>query len=430
MNRLLLFSIILFFCACNKRYRITNPADYSGYLQNKFRREKINNTLQEIAFWGNRLKKDTGSYVNLYELARWKLKLFKQTGEIDQLTQGDSLLQLSSEKLNHKNPETLYFLSQNSIAKHNFLQSARYNYMAESVKGDIHTIHLLNFDTWMELGRYEEANAILEQLKDKSSFDYLIRKAKWEDHQGRLDAAIVLMEKALVKVKNGHPELQEWVYSNLGDMYGHAGRIGEAYYSYLNVLQSNPADFNSLKGIAWIVYSADGNTEEAKKILKYILSIHNSPEIMLLLAEIADLEENTGEKNKWLKEFTNKISNPGYGDMYNKYLITIYAEELNNMDKAFLLAKREIDNRFTPETCDWMAWIKYLKDDYKEALALIEKYVYRHTHEPEALIHCGFILAVNGQIAEARKVLEECLQSSFELGPVTTKKVRLKLKTL
>ena len=48
-------------------------------------------------------------------------------------------------------------------------------------------INLLGFDTKMELGELMIASKEIESLKDKSAFDYLIRKSKLEDHKGNLD---------------------------------------------------------------------------------------------------------------------------------------------------------------------------------------------------------------------------------------------------
>ncbi len=247
------------------------------------------------------MQADTGSFVNMSEIASYQLRLFKATGNIACLKAGDSLLKRSSEKLNNTSPELLYSLSQTCVTQHQFLQSAQYIASAEKAKGDLYTIRLLEFDTYMELGKFVEAYKSLESLKDKESFDYVIRKAKWEDHKGNLDRAIVLMEKAFEKVKDKNKNLYSWVLSNLSDMYGHAGRVEEAYNGYISVLKKDPANLYCLKGIAWIAYSHDNNTTEAKRILQFILSQTQMPDLKLMLAEIAETEGNKEEKQKLLK---------------------------------------------------------------------------------------------------------------------------------
>ncbi|MGB2704418.1 MAG: hypothetical protein WBC81_12175, partial [Chitinophagaceae bacterium] len=212
--------ILVLLVSCNKKETISHRQDYDVYLSDGKVAKEIVGVNTEINFWQNRLQKDTGSYVDMLELASNHLRLFRLTGNIIALKTGDSLLKRSSAKLNDTDPEILYSLSQNSIAQHQFLDAARYTNAAREAKGDLYTIRLLQFDVNMELGKYNEAYASLQSLKDKSAFDYLVRKAKWEDHTGNLDKAILLMEDAFEKVKEGKKSLYCWTLSNLADMYG------------------------------------------------------------------------------------------------------------------------------------------------------------------------------------------------------------------
>jgi tetratricopeptide (TPR) repeat protein len=389
--------------------------------------EKIN---QEISFWEQRLQQDTGSYVNMAELARYQLSLFKANGNVHHLHKGDSLLRRCTEKLNNTSPELLYSLSQNAVTQHQFLRSAAFISAAEKAQGDPYTIRLLQFDTYMELGRYSEAYTSLSSIRNKESFDYLIRQAKWEDHRGNLPAAVGLMEKALDKVKDRNKTLYCWTLSNLSDMYGHEGRVEEAYRGYLEVLQHEPSNLYCLKGIAWIAFSHDHNFDEAKKILNYILSRTNMPDLKLMLADIAALEGKPEEKKKLVEEFVNTVSQPAYGNMYTKYLVDIYTEEINEYTKALELSKNEISNRFTPETCSWLAWCYYKLGGYEKAAEVMDKFVSGKTFEPEVLYQMAFIYAAAGQPNKAKVLLHECLESSFELGPVKVKEIEAKLAAL
>lgn len=424
------FTAIFFLASCSQRKSVADAADYTTYLDSKFTNTEVKKINDETEFWRKRLLQDTGSYVSMLELARYRLSLFRLTGDIAALQEGDSLLKRSSAKLRDSDPDILFSLSQNSIMQHRFSQAAFYNDAAANAKGDLYTATLLQFDADMELGRYADAEQRLRSIGDKTSFDYLIRKAKWEDHKGNLDGAILLMEEALEKVKEKNKSLRQWAQSNLADMYGHAGRINEAYKGYMEVLKADPANLYCLKGIAWIAYSNDNNYAEAKRILHFILSQTKMPDLKLLLAEIAEAEKDPAEKNKLLEEFVSDVSKPGYGDMYNKYLISIYAEDLDDKARAVSLAEKEMKNRFTPETCDWLAWAKFNNGDMDGAFETAKSHVYKHTYEPDALMHTAFIYAAKGRKTEAREMLNECLQSSFELGPVAVKQVKEKLGSL
>lgn len=423
-------AVVLLFVSCNSYNPITNKNDYDPYFVKGIIDDEAKKVTGEIEFWRRRLSTDTGSYVNMLELARNYLVRFKAKGNVSDLNAGDSLLKRSSERLAHTDPEILYALTQNSITQHQFQAAKKYIQAAEKEKGDPYLLKLLQFDVNMELGRYRDAGKCLEGFGDKSAFDYLIRKAKWEDHKGNAGEAILLMEEALERVKDIKKNLFCWTLSNLGDMYGHAGRIKESYQAYLSVLKSDPSNLYCLKGIAWITYSHDKNYSEAKRILQYILSLAEMPELRLMLADIAASEGNKKEARELTSEFIATVSKPAYGRMYNKYLIQLYCDELSEYDKALSIAKTELMNRFSPETCDLLAWAYYKKGDLKKAYELSNGHVYNFTFEPEALMHLGFIYADIGKTEEARKMLKECLESSFELGPIVKKQIEVKLTTL
>jgi tetratricopeptide (TPR) repeat protein len=428
----LFFSIsaIFFLGACHHKKTITSKQDYNAYLSEGRIAKEVGKVNTEISFWEQRLQKDTGNYVNMLKLTSNHLRLFRLTGNIYALKCGDSLLKGSSAKLNNTDPEILYSLSQNAITQHQFIQSASYISSAEKAKGDLYTIRLLQFDTNMELGYFDKAYKNLQSLSDKESFDYIIRKAKWEDHKGNLSAAIAQMEKAYEEIKDKNKSLNGWVLSNLADMYGHAGRVQEAYNGYINVLKKDPANLYCLKGIAWIAYSHDNNTTEAKRILQYILTQTEMPDLKLMLAEIAETEGNMEEKQRLINEFVTTVTKPTYGDMYNKYLVKIYTEDIPEYQKALVIAEKELTNRFTPETCDMMAWVQYKLGDNKKAYETARGFVKNKTFEPDALLHTAFIYAANGKIKEARAMLNECLESSFELGHVRVKQIKEQLAAL
>ena len=217
--------------------------------------------------------------------------------------------------------------------------------------------------------------------------------------------------------------------SNLGDMYGHANRYKESYQCYLEVLAKDPEYYHALKGIAWLAYSKDKNVAEAKRILIYLRQQHPIPDYDLMLAEIA-YENNSWKKISGNKSLLAKISNVMYGDMYNKYLFNLQANELNDPKAALSLAQKETGNRRTGEAFSWLAWA-YLKNGQKEkALKMAQYYVEEKCFEPDAVYYLGKIYLANGDNKKAKKYLEEAYESSYELGPSATKEIKEALKQL
>jgi tetratricopeptide (TPR) repeat protein len=154
------------------------------------------------------------------------------------------------------------------------------------------------------------------------------------------------------------------------------------------------------------------------------------PVLWLTLAEIEEWEGNGVKKNEYVQIFLDEMQKSGYGDMYNKYLIEIYLEELKDPAKALAIADKEVNNRPTPETFDWLAWVLYKQGENEKAFSFAKNNVNRQTFEPDAVLHTALIFAANGKKREARLMLEECLESSFELGPLRTKKMKKQLSSL
>jgi tetratricopeptide (TPR) repeat protein len=212
-------------------------------------------------------------------------------------------------------------------------------------------------------------------------------------------------------------------------MYGHAGRVKEAYKAYLKVLSIDPDYDYALKGIAWIAFSHDHNFEEARKIATYISNKRATPDMHLFLAQIAAAEKNTAEKNKQLAIFTKAATVPRYGDMYNKYLALLDAEELFNPSSTIAIAEREIHNRPTPQSYDLLAWGYFNSGNVKQALQIAQEHVVNHTWEPDAFYHLGMIYQANGMNDEAQDYFEKASTSYFELGPEKAARIKAKLSS-
>jgi len=276
----------------------------------------------------------------------------------------------------------------------------------------------------MELGNYEEAEKNLNAIQDLKDFDYLIRISKWSDHVGDLKTAISFMEKAkIVAEANDNKDLKIWTYSNLGDLKGHDGNIKVAYDYYLKTLALEPNHSYALKGVAWIVFSHEKNTAEAKRIIDKILKKHNSPDFYLLKSKIAEFENNPSEKKENLDKYFKFANNSKYGAMYNKYNILIYADDKSTASKALEIAKLEVENRPTPDSYDLLAWSYYNLDDAKKALEIEQKYVVGKSFEPLLNYHLAEIYKANKMFKETKTIKESLKESSFELGPINANKI-------
>lgn len=429
-TNLLTFLLLLILSSCNRdKKAITHFDDYRPYLR-PAKTVSNNSAAEELKFWEERSEKNNNNdEVSLAKLGSIHAGLFKSTGLVEHILISDSLYRRVLKNYPHGNVEIYQSLAANAIAQHKFQAAKDYIEKALALKDKKATSLLILVDVSLEIGDYAKANLVLKEFKNKNSFAFLIRKAKLKDHEGHLDSAIVCMEKAYQRIK-GNKALSQWTLSNLADMYGHAGRIKDSYALYLEVLKDNPNDDYALKGIAWIALSHDLDAGAAKTIVNELAVRRRMPEAHLMLAEIAELNNNQSERVAHLQKFKALVSTPQYKTMYHKYLATLEAEEFQHPEAAVAIAMEEIVNRPTPHSYDLLAWAYYQEKDFDRALSVATRQVENQTFEPEAFYHLGIIYQANGNNEKARYYLNEAWASKFELGPSISNKIKLALENL
>ncbi len=420
-------TIVLLPClllACNEKSAITDREDYKQYLAND--QVILTSGNEEIAFWKDRLATKKDDEAAILKLAALFAEDFKSFGDVSRLQMSDSLYHMALKKSPLDNAFIYQSLAANAITQHKFRDAQTYIEEALKVGDQRATSKLMLADIALELGANDWTKKILNEFTNKKSFAWLIRKSKLKDHEGEMDSAIILMQRAYDRIK-GNKSMACWALSNLGDMYGHAGRVDDAYRNYLKVLSLNPEHHHSLKGIAWIALSHDNKLDEAKEIVDFLLKRKRMPKGHLMLAELATLSGNQKERIRQLRLFKSMVDNPAYRLMYNKYLANVEID-LGYPEKCIAIAYEEIKNRPTPQSYDLLAWGYHKKGDHSKALKTIREHVEDQTLEPESLYHMGMIYRANGFLDEGHEFLQAAGKSSFELGPATATVIENMLK--
>lgn len=406
-------------CSQNNETGIANANDYEQYLSP----DQNPNALlakEELDFWSDKYQSSPTQYPYQAKMAGAHSALFTQGGDIAHLNTAYKLLKEVNKKVNNTRSSYLRALARNCISQHKFREAYAALKIAEG-KGDrLRSTQKMLFDVNLELGSSTEAKKYLDAISNKKDFDFKIRLSKWSDHEGDLDQAIAHMEDAL---QDAHKEKNEglilWSATNLGDYYGHAGRIEDSYKQYLTALKIDPNNAYALKGIAWIAFSNDKNTNEAKRILQALKLRRSVPDYDLILAEIAAYEDNSKEEANYNQAFIKQVQDQRYGDMYNTYL----AEIDENPENIYSLAQTEIKNRPTAQSYALLAWAHYKKQEYKKALEVIQEQVESKTSEPAAQYKMAVIYKANNLKERTQALKAELGGSSYELGPVMGRKI-------
>jgi tetratricopeptide (TPR) repeat protein len=417
--------LFIFALSCKQKSTFqTNATDYNKYLQSTAN-ENIEAAQTELVFWSDKYEESPNQVSYLSKMAGANNMLFEATGDVAYLYKTETYLTNANERFNYGRASTVRVLARNYISQHRFRESLELLEKAAVLGEGKTATNKMLFDVYMELGNYEAAEKKLTEIRDEKEFDYLIRLAKWYDHKGDLDGAILNMERATkLAEESGNEGLKLWAYSNIADFYGHAGRLQDSYNNYLKVLEIDPNYSYALKGIAWITFSHERNSKEALRILDNVSKKHNTPDYLLLKAEIAEFDGNDKLKNSYLAQYFERMNEQEFGEMYNSYNAKLFADQPTNVDKSIALAEREISNRPTPQSYDLLAWAHLKSGQPEKALTIAQKYVEGKTYEPEAAYHLAEIYAANGQETKSKSFKSELLASVYELGPNTEKAIQ------
>lgn len=421
-----LLILVMLCVACNTSTKkdIAKINDYNHYLE----LEK-NETLQfaeaEYQFWNEKLIDNPNQFPYLLKKASSLSSLFQITGNIDYLIEAERDLVEANSRTHFKSAGYLRALARNYISQHRFQDALGLLNKAELNGEHLKATQYMLFDVHLELGNTKEAKNYLVDFQNFNDFDYIIRLAKWQDHEGNLTLAIKHMERALKMVESSNNAyLKQWVYTNIADFYGHDTQVKKSYMYYLKALALDPSDAYAKKGIAWIVYAHDNNPVEAMRILNRVTKHHKTPDYELLKAEIAEYMGDESSKNNYIDSYMEAVKNSKYGDMYNAYNTLLYTDELKLYDAALQLAKREVANRPTALSYDLLAWSYFKNGNLKEALKIIDSYVINKSFEPHVLYHIAEIYKENGRVEDAKKLKKELLGATYELGPVIAQHIQ------
>jgi len=422
MNLLKLFIVVILVSSCGTEDQntITHKKDYDTYLVSN----EVKTSSKYFELWNSKIRPDSMQLTSFGVVGGEYNRYFQETGDIKFLKKAERSLRKAVAIANIGRPGFYRSLARNYISQHRFKEALQLADSAAAIGGDKNETHSLFFDVHMELGNYIIAEKYLDSVKNMSDFGYMIRLAKWNDYKGDLDATINFMEKARTQAEfSKNKNLMLWSYTNLGDYYGHAGRIDDSYNQYLKALEIDNNNAYAKKGIAWIVFSNDQNGKEAIRILDSVTKNYHAPEYFLLKAEIADYIGDNAKRTKNLDEYFNRVKNLAYGDMYNAYNLELYIEETKQYDNALALAKKEVENRPTPESYSWLAYSYLKKGEEKKALELIDDHVYGKTFEPALLFQAAEVYKANGDIEKINELKVELIGALYELGPHMEKQI-------
>lgn len=369
-----------------------------------------------LAFWQKRMEKLPDNFVNGPEYAAALIAAFRQSGDISQLIEADSLVNRSNEANAGKEPGVWRSLANLSMLRHQFSLPSNYLKQAVAIEGNSVPNAFLDFDISFETGNYFRAKGLLEVLKTGNEYGYLFRRSKYEHYKGSLDSAIAYMKMAASKAGNNR-SLQQLALSNAADLYIHKGGISEAIELYKQSLQLNPCDLHSIAGLGWIALEHDGNDSLAERLFQFVHSKTKSPDIFLKLSQLEGFRGNSVQQREYASQFVHKVTEPAYGKMYSKYLIDLYTGILSDAQKAVSLALQEVNDRPTPQSWAWYAWSLFSNNEKDKAWKIYKGFVSGKPLEALELYYMGRMMKGMDKAYNAQQYFKAAWKNKYDLDP-------------
>jgi tetratricopeptide (TPR) repeat protein len=424
MVRICFVALLTFtFISCSQKKPIVETSSVDSVISNYRPSAHSVTAQQDLEFWEKRFNTRPEDLVNKQKYAHALLAMFHWKGDINDLIKADSLFNSLNQFYKGKEPGILLTLASNRMLRHQFKTAQVYIDSARRIIPDNAGAKMTWSDAQFELGNYTNAAMILRSVELPEDYGYNFRLSKLEHYNGSFDSSVSHMLKAASLARS--PYLKQVAYSNAADLYLHEGKVEQAYDLYKRAVQHNGSDFHTLSAIGWIALTHDNNSEIANKIFRFIHSKKNSPDGLWRLIQANELS-NTGLAKNYAREFADKVTRPAYGNMYAKYLVSVYTGLLNEPVKAKEIAEKELLNRATPQTYAWLCWALTCNGELERAASIYKQNVSGQPLEPLELFWMGNMMEKFGKRSSANKLFKGAIENKYDLSPAQLKQLEAK----
>ena len=296
-----------------------------------------------------------------------------------------------------------------ALARHDFSAALEWGEKARQINPDRTYAYGVIADAQVELGRYAEAIETLQTMVDlRPDMSSYSRISYIRELHGDLEGARELMQLA---VDSGTPNAEStaWVRTQLANLYFNSGDLEQAELAYQLSLQNRPDYVYALAGLGR-VRAAQGNMEDAIKLLKQAVRIMPLPEFVITLGDLyqAAGQQEAADQQYQLVAAIETLHRANGVDM-DMEIALFNADHDKNMTETVALARKAYANRPSIHGADALAWALYKTGNYEEARTYAVEALKLGTKDSLKLFHAGMIALELGDKEQARQYLEDAL---------------------
>ena len=206
--------------------------------------------------------------------------------------------------------------------------------------------------------------------------------------------------------KNGQSASVHFMQSKI---YVAQGKLDLAETELLKTVELD-ANFPRAYDLLISTYLARNKLPEALTQLQAVLA--KKPDSAPALMVLALVYDKMGDFGKSRDAYEKLLSTqPDFIPALNN-LAYLYAEHLNQLDKAYDIARKlRIKQPSNASVADTLGWILYRQGDYQQALTLLQESAGKLAENPEVQFHLGMASYMMGQTEVARTALQKAVSA-------------------
>lgn len=367
-----------------------------------------------VDLWRARVAATPTDNLSRVQLGTSLLGLAREAGDLDLYPRAEAQLRRAV-RAAPTDPAAVTALAGALSAQHEFEAARHLLEPVAELRPDDLSVQYALVDVNIDLGRYEEAFGLLEQMaaSHPDNAATLSRQARVAALTGDNEEAVEhATEMLLVGADVGlRPSEAAGLWFQRAFFQYQAGTVDDAESSLRSALVIDDGHAPSLELLGRVLV-AQGELEEAASVYEDLLAEGPIPDLNGLLAEVyAELGRDDDAAEQRRIGLTAAREQIGLYPAERRHLAGFFADE----DPAtFLeLMEEDIATRSDVAGLDLLAWAQYLNGDVESASATMDRALALGTVDAPLLFHAGVIASASGHDERA----EELLASALELNP-------------
>ena len=389
---------------------------------------------QFVAFYEAQLRGDPQDQITARVLGSQYLQRFREAGDLNDVTRALAVAKRSLRLQPQGNVAALGVIASCQLTLHRFRAALATERDAADAAPFDDNARAQSASILMELGRYAEASNILARPQQRDlNPTWMSIRARYDELTGNVNGARIAISAA-TQIVDGMISVsaytRSWYHMRAGQLAFEAGDPATAGAAFDEALRIYPDNSMALLLQAKL-YRAQRDWRRALASAQRSAELYPLPQALGYEADAQRaLGDGLGAKrtDALIRAEQRLFNAQGIND---RLLAMYYAEHNEHLNDALAAARSDLAKRGNEIYADdTMAWVLAAMGRWRQARIFAERATRYDTRDPELQYHAGIIAFHTGHPNEARRRLNDALQTDPNFHPFYAGDARQVLRTL